>query len=207
MGVTSKSFTRINRLLNSVTIQSVLDLGAQNDYRDEMIRSGRCPFMSEWWKARGVNYVAIDLSGENGSYKMDLSTILPGSFGKFDLVCDFGTSEHVANLYNCLWNIHSFCKVGGHIIRENPEVGSWPGHGLHYITENFNHEFASAMDYKVIESGREAAMGNDTDGWNIFSVMQKTKDGVFCLPSDLPAVQTFTDDTYNREQKALWNKI
>lgn len=206
MGVTSKSIERLQTILARHQVKSVCDLGAQNDYRDEIIRTNPkvYPFISEWWRARGVEYTSIDLSEQNGAIGHDLSTIISGFTGPFDMVCDFGTSEHVENYYNCNWNIHTLCKPGGLIVKENPLVGNWPGHGLHYVDEKFYEALAGENDYKILELGREAAMGNFTDGWNVVVVMQKLKDNIFCLPSDFPAVTSFVDDTYNRSQKGLW---
>lgn len=103
MGYTKFTCDLIERYLNGV--KSVVDLGSQNDYRTV---SEKPPFVSEWYKEKGVEYSCIDLAGDNGALKFDLSnyfqwskkTSNKGDFGEyeemlFDLVADVGTSEHI----------------------------------------------------------------------------------------------------------------
>lgn len=161
------------------TVQSVCDLGAQNNYEDHIIRSApaKYPYMSEWWKGRNVHYESIDLNGENGSHVLDLTE--PVDLGKqFDLVCDFGTSEHVKaeGYYQCHKNIDSLCKIGGVIIHANPKVGNWPGHGNNYIDQDFYKALAAAAGYELWHLEEWPAMGNTTDGWEIIAVLKKTND-------------------------------
>ena len=65
----------------------------------------------------------LDITGENGSMTLNLSTELIID-KQYDLITNFGTSEHVANQFTCWKNIHSFCKLGGYVISEIPETGS-----------------------------------------------------------------------------------
>lgn len=209
MGVTTLSIKTIQDVVDMYQTKSVCDLGAQNDYRDEVIRSGRkpVPYISEWYKARGIDYKSIDLSGENGSEMIDLSQVIGQSFGQFDLVGDFGTSEHVMDYYTCNLNIHNLCKKGGIMIREVPLKGNWPAHGIHYVDEEFFIALAYANDYEVLDLLKRAAMGNTTDGWNVVAVMRKTKDNVFCLHDEFPSFQSFDDYMDVRSQNPrLWRR-
>jgi hypothetical protein len=162
-------------------IKSVVDLGAQNDYRVPL----PAPYTKDSYYA-GKDYEAIDISGEHGSTPLDLSVL--HKFSKqFDLLVDAGTSEHVGTngkhdikaIYNCWKNKHNLVKVGGYIISENPKTGNWPGHGFNYYTEAFYLCLAQVCGYTLISVGCVAAMGNTTDGWNVYSVLQKTKEE-FC---------------------------
>lgn len=206
MGVTSQSINTIEKVLSQFTIKSVCDLGAQNDYSDEVVKTnpGSFPYISEWWKSKGVQYTSIDISGENGSLKEDLSK--PISINTyFDLVCDFGTSEHVRDYYQVTKNIHKLCKVGGIIIREVPLIDNWPEHGFHYVNEQFFENLAKLNDYKILEMKTEAAMGNVTDGWNIVCVMQKVSSHDFIDRNSFPEHLTFTDKDYERSQEWIYN--
>jgi len=179
MGVTSKSISIIQMVLNRHAVKSVVDLGAQNNYEDHVIRSApaKYPYMSEWWKARGVHYESIDLNGENGCHVLDLTK--PIDLGRrFDLVCDFGTSEHVSKegYYQCHKNIDSLCEVGGYIIHANPKVGNWPGHGNNYVDQDFYKALAVATNYYLIHLEEWPAMGNTTDGWEVITVLKKNNE-------------------------------
>jgi len=87
-------------------IKSVVDLGAQNDYRVPL----PAPYTKDSYYA-GKDYEAIDISGENGSTSLDLSKL--HKFDRqYDLLVDAGTSEHVGTngkhdikaIYNCWKN-------------------------------------------------------------------------------------------------------
>jgi hypothetical protein len=102
---------------------------------------------------------------------------------------DAGTSEHVGTngkhdikaIYNCWKNKHNLVKVGGFIVSENPKTGNWPGHGFNYYTTDFYKLLAGFGDYSLIDLGEHPAMGNTTDGWNVYCVMQKTKEEFISL--------------------------
>jgi hypothetical protein len=180
MGYTGKTIELIDIIIDRV--QTVVDLGAQNDYRHPTLPA---PYVKDTYYAN-KNYVAFDISGENGSEPYDLSLL--HDFGvQYDLLVDAGTSEHVGDngkfgwraIYNCWKNKHNLVKVGGYIISENPKTGNWPGHGFNYYTEEFYQQLASVCGYNLLSVGSVAAMGNYTDGWNVYSVLQKNKE-TFC---------------------------
>lgn len=159
-------------------IQTVCDLGAQNDYSYPL----PAPYISEWYSDK--EYSCIDLNGENGAYTNDLSVLQNFSIRQVDLVCDIGTSEHVAPngqfsweaIYNCWQNKHDLLKVGGVMVNENPKTGNWPLHGFNYYSKEFYSAFAAKSGYRILEMGEVPAMGNDVDGWNVYCVLLKISD-------------------------------
>lgn len=200
MGVTAADILILERYVKLYQPRKVVDLGAQNNFSSGKLPA---PYMSEWWKAKEVEYVCIDLNRENGALVGDLAkpfyltdTILPDLHPelnkelKFDFVMDFGTSEHVTEsgmdyingefswgaIYNCWKNKHNLLRVGGIMINENPLTGNWPGHGFNYYTENFYTGFCKMAGYVEIESSLIPAMGNRVDGWNLLSILRKYSD-------------------------------
>ena len=171
MGYTNYSFEVVKDLIEQHNIKSVCDLGAQNNFAQPLLPA---PYVSEWYTGQGIEYMSIDLSGENDSKKWDLSEPLKTN-KKFDMVTDFGTSEHVKNYFQCLANMHKLCRVGGLIVHENPKTGNWPQHGFHYVDKDFYIQFAKAAEYDILMLEEHPAMWNDVDGWNIACVMRKTK--------------------------------
>jgi hypothetical protein len=195
MGYTSFTKQLIEPYLKGV--KSVLDFGSCNDFSTGDVPP---PFISKWYEDKGKDYTSIDLAGDNNSLKLNWCYPLPESLGQFDIVVDAGSSEHSAiakaytnvrynenvnsiypsgdidaerGYYECWLNKHNLCKVWGLIISENPESKSWHGHGYSYITENFYTQLAKIAAYEILVLGRHPAMGNDKDGWNIFSVIRK----------------------------------
>src|SRR5579863_759685 len=91
MGYTSFTKQLVQKVLVRDDIQSVIDLGSQNDYE---IGGDRPPFISDWYATKRINYTCIDLAGDNAALKLDLA--YPFEIHKpYDLVVDAGTSEHV----------------------------------------------------------------------------------------------------------------
>lgn len=173
MGITSFSIELLDKVLANYEVKSVCELGAQNLYNQPVLPA---PYADKFYTDRGISYTCIDTSGENNALQHDLSKVLPKDIGEFDLVTDFGTSEHIPNFHGCFKNVHNLCKVGGVMIHENPKTGNWPGHGFHYVTQEFYTELASLCGYSIIEMGEHPAMWNNTDGWNVYCILLKTED-------------------------------
>lgn len=202
MGITLFSKSLIEKALKvKPDIKSVTELGSQNDYTTG---EQNPPFANELYKKLGIEeYWCIDLAGDNHAIKFDLSKVLAKEAdGGFDLVTDFGTSEHIVQMtdyekvsfhnghinsiypkgeiksieqgyYNCQLNKFNLCKIGGIVISENPMTGHWPGHGYSYISPEFYFKLCDITGYEYIESGTEAAMGNTVNGVNVWSVLKK----------------------------------
>jgi hypothetical protein len=183
-----------------------LELGAQNEYITQIDVP---PFADKMYAENGIHYSCIDLSGDNNAMRLDLAhPILDESLmGAFDLVTDFGTSEHVVQAadfekvafhdghinsvypkgvidvergyYECWQNKHNFLKAGGVMINVNPKKGNWPGHGYTYLDKDFYIKLAHAVGYEIFFLEENAAMGNTTDGWNIMSILRKNSESPF----------------------------
>ncbi|KKN67207.1 hypothetical protein LCGC14_0463800 [marine sediment metagenome] len=184
MGLTKYSYDLLMKYAK--TGDQMLELGNQTIYFGDDYGKPAKPMFEKM----GFEHISIDLNGEDGAFKLDLgkkwklwkklcdiSILFPPS--NFDIVTDFGTSEHVKNIYNCWFNKYNFCKTGGYIISENPKTGNWKGHGHWYCTEEFYRNLAKAQGYEIIELGEHPAMGNTTDGWNIYCVLKKIKSSSF----------------------------
>ena len=180
MGVTSIDLQILENLVKKYNPTKVIDLGAQNNYGQPLLPA---PYMSEWWKAKGILYDSIDMSDENGCQVLDLSD-LQSFEPQYDFVMDFGTQEHVGKngafsweaIYNCYKNKFDLCRIGGLIISENPKTGNWPGHGFQFFTQDFYKQFARIAGFDIIQLAEIAAMGNTTDGWNVLAITVKISD-------------------------------
>lgn len=197
MGITASDINLLDIVIRHRPIKSVCELGSQNLY---LHGEAKPPFASSWYESRGIEYSCIDLAGDNNAMQFDLSIPIPLD-KKYDLVTDFGTSEHVvqmkgfetvpfhdghinsiyptevsdadAGLYNCFLNKHNLLNINGIMINVNPKTGNWPGHGYHYFTTEFYKQLVASSDYDIIGLGENASMGNNVDGWNVFCVLRK----------------------------------
>lgn len=204
MGITKFDVDLLSEVLReNPNITSVIELGSQNLYLNG---EDKPPFASEWYINKGLKYSCIDLAGDNNAIQKDLSKELnlewqPGWKLKFDLVTDFGTSEHVVQMksttkvgfhdgyinsiypdgvenidlgfYNCWLNKHNLLIEDGFMVNVNPKTGHWPGHGYNYYTEDFYKELCKVSGYEIVKLFEHAAMGNTIDGVNIVCVLRK----------------------------------
>lgn len=200
MGITIFEKELLNDIIETYRPETVLEFGSQNDYSTD--EQSKPPFMSKWYEQKGIQYISMDLAGDNNSLQVDFSVPVTLKL-KFDLVTDFGTSEHCVKsndyekvsfnehihsvypkevvdveqaYYNCWLNKHNLLKEGGIIVNVNPLTNNWGGHGYSYINEQFYEKLSEYSDYKILKLGLHAAMGNTKDGWNVFCVLQKCSD-------------------------------
>jgi hypothetical protein len=196
MGINDMNLRTLEWLFQHYTIKSILELGAQNFYQNyQSIVYG--VYATEYYKLKGVeSHTCIDLNSENNAIDLDLT--LPHEIGMFDMVTDFGTSEHIAGynpedeskieydgnntwkhsethlagleaFYNCWTTKYTNCKLL--IVSSNPATGHWKGHGNFYYTKEFYERLAELTDMKIVMLEEHFAMGNYIDGKEICCVL------------------------------------
>lgn len=183
MGITTDSLRRLQRvstLVGETKGLKMLELGCQNIYDNEVCGNRYGMIAKDFFEEQGFEHTSVDICGCQKSIKLDLRQ--PHNLGLFDIVTDYGTTEHVegrVGYYEAFKNIHNACKVGGLMIHETPKTGHWLGHGHNYVTEEFYKGLCSKTGYKIIELGEHFAMGNIADGGLIVCVLQKMVDNEF----------------------------
>jgi hypothetical protein len=119
-------------------------------------------------------WVSLDLHNRPGVNVKDLS-VIDKDFETFDIVTNFGTSEHVEpeiGHYNCWLNMHNWTKKNGYSIHEVPEIGGWKNHCRFYYTMDF------FMAFKNIGYHIECLKANfyEDQGNLIFCILKKDTD-------------------------------
>lgn len=96
------------------------------------------PFARDFWRWLGFQYTAIDIDGSPDSIPLDLNydSVPPEAIGKYNLVTNFGTTEHVTNQLNAFNVIHDLTATDGIMLHEVPAQGMF-NHGL----LNYNFKF------------------------------------------------------------------
>ena len=107
-----------------------------------------------------ASFVSIDLNGRDGSLRLDLTKKIDIEKinGPFNVITNFGTSEHVPKQYECFKNIHDLCEIGGIVYHVVPRVGNWDGKGAglpsphcpYYYDLDFFQGLADLNDYEMI---------------------------------------------------------
>ena len=100
-----------------------------------------------------VDHISIDINGNNGAFPLDLDFPVPFIFiDQFDVVTNYGMSEHINDQYRVFKNTHDMCKQHGIMIHHVPLVGTYPGHCRYYYTQGFMNELADRCGYGVINT-------------------------------------------------------
>jgi hypothetical protein len=178
MGVSAKSLFRIQELnkLGLLKLNSnIIELGAQELYCKGMEQSvadfinnfvpgsnvksddnfikkiAHRGFTSELFKYCGFSYKALDIFDGDEVLLFDLNIESPGPelIEKFDLVTNFGTTEHIINQYKSFKTIHELTRPGGLIYHDLP-LGGYHTHGYFNYNPLFFQHLAEANQYQVI---------------------------------------------------------
>lgn len=112
------------------------------------IQSGSAPVARDFWITLGFDYSAIDVDESPGSIPLDLNfdSVPDAMRGKFDLVTNLGTTEHVCNQLNAFKIIHDLTAPGGVIVHHLPGGGALD-HGLFNYNPKFFWHVARSNDY------------------------------------------------------------
>jgi SAM-dependent methyltransferase len=116
------------------------------------------PPAQEFWTWLGFHYASIDIDGSPGSIPLDLNydSVPDEARGQYDLVTNFGTTEHVANQLNAFEVMHDLAAPGGLFIHEVPAQG-YLNHGLVNYNFKFFWMLARSNNYKIIDAAFSVA--------------------------------------------------
>ena len=108
-------------------------------------------FASKLFKACGFEYRALDIFDGDDVILFDLNLhpVPQELAGRFDLVTNFGTTEHLINQYLAMKSIHELTKSGGCIYHHLP-MGGYHSHGYFNYNPMFFEHLARANNYEVL---------------------------------------------------------
>jgi hypothetical protein len=182
------------------------------------------PYAGDFWRSLGLRYASIDIDGSPGSIPLDLNFDgVPLEHRKqYDLVTNFGTTEHVCNQFNAFKVIHDLTRRGGLMMHNLPAQGMM-NHGLVNYNPKFFWMLARSNGYEVLvvkmspagvnyplpdnirdelsddPSSRQAVASYRTEDVGLKVIMRKRFDVEFIPPIDVPTGIT-TDDPKLRER-------
>jgi methyltransferase family protein len=109
------------------------------------------PLARDFWAWLGVDYAAIDIDGSPGSIPIDLNydDVPADAKGKYQLVTNFGTTEHVANQLNAFKLIHDLAAKGCIMVHTLPSHGQF-NHGLVNYNPKFFWMLARSNGYRLL---------------------------------------------------------
>ena len=118
------------------------------DGREERL-DPEAPMARAMWKWLGFSYAAIDIDGSPESIPLDLNfdDVPQPHRGQYNLVTNYGTTEHVANQMNAFKIAHDLTGPDGVMIHHLPCQGNL-NHGLINYSPKFFWMLARSNDYK-----------------------------------------------------------
>jgi hypothetical protein len=109
----------------------------------------RAPAARLFWTSLGFDYAAVDLVDDAIRIDLNREQVPAEMRGRFDIVTNGGTTEHVANQDNTFRVIHDLCRPGGLMIHEVP-CQAMMTHGLINYNPKFFSNLARANAYEVV---------------------------------------------------------
>lgn len=90
----------------------------------------------DWFYSLGIiKYIAFDIADDSRAKKINLSNVHELE-KTWDIVSNFGTSEHIFNQFAVMKNCHNFTKVGGVMLHVVP-ISSGMNHGFYNYHPRF----------------------------------------------------------------------
>jgi SAM-dependent methyltransferase len=125
----------------------VCELGNQRFTADEPFPSTEAFYLALGFES----YTALDVNTEMGARVVDLNKPIQGKHydlvGKFDLVTNNGTGEHIFNQDAVFQNVHDLAKVGGAMLHILP-MSPWVNHGFFNYNPILFRDMAAANGYE-----------------------------------------------------------
>lgn len=140
----------------------------------------------------GIRHVSVDLNGHDGALKLDLRQ--PLNLGTFDVVTNFGTSEHVSDQAAVWRNMVEAVRLDGILVSHTPHSG-WTNHGIFYPTVSFYVDLAMLNGF-AFERGPEitTTKPGDTLCW---ARMRRIMELPFKMPGPALIRQVAKSDKFN----------
>lgn len=112
----------------------------------------RTAYISELFDLTNIFYTSYDVCPALKTEIFDLNReVLPQHYrGSFDVVLNFGTTEHVLNQLNSFRVMHDAMKVGGVTYHQLPSTG-WINHGYFAYHWTLFEDLIRANDYELLD--------------------------------------------------------
>jgi hypothetical protein len=109
----------------------------------------QAPSSLAFWQGLGLNRTAVDIVGNAIRIDLNSGRVMRALRGKYDLLINAGTTEHVVNQGNAFEIIHDLCRVGAVMYHELP-AGGMIDHGMISYQPKFFRHLAAANDYEIL---------------------------------------------------------
>ncbi|MBN9520382.1 hypothetical protein J0H58_17945 [bacterium] len=125
---------------------------AEGSYVDPVTGARNGAFVGELFEAAGMEYLSFDIAKGYKTEVLDFNQqSLPDRHrGAWDLILNFGTTEHVLHQYNSFKIIHEAARVGGTMWHQLPSLG-FVDHCYFTYKPRFFFELAGYNEYELVD--------------------------------------------------------
>ena len=222
MGVTFFEFKFLELIKNDINFGKVLTIGRQeiilNEHDKKLFGITDSQLKDQKYidnillkQFNSLSVDSVDFSDfEEATIIADLNKPMEKK-NFFDTVIDFGTSEHVFNIAQCLQNIANLCKKDGIILHSLPANNNC-GHGFWQFSPEL---FFSLYTKENGFSDTEIFLFNSINKYNIWKIKKQPMGNRLELSSDIPLfllvktkkIKEITAQNVNQsDYQFLWNK-
>jgi len=105
------------------------------------------------YASAGFSYISVDLNEKDDSLAIDLNEWPNSALSdrKFDVVTNFGTTEHVGNQLNAFANIHYLTRPGGLMMHQIPAL-HYSAHAMNVVTPYFLKKLIDGNRYEILQA-------------------------------------------------------
>ena len=162
---------------------------AWNGPRSDTNALAGAPLARDFWTWLGLNYASIDIDGSPGSIPLDMNydEVPADLVGRYDIVTNFGTTEHVANQLQSFKIIHDLAAAGALMLHVLPASGT-PNHGLVSYNPKFFWMLGRSNGYKIAfmtmgQSDRDAGLPDDlVEFLTLYEPQAKAEFAAYTMP-------------------------
>lgn len=177
MGINRETLNFLEETIRENKIGSLRMVELGNQFMKGMhIETGR--IAKDYFISKGFDHTSIDKNGKDGALPISLNKEIFNTtlIKSFDILTNFGTTEHVTNQYICWKNIHNLVKQNGLFVHLVPLTKNWKGHGYYKYTTDFFYKLSKECNYEILKHFiRKDLPGKDM----ICCSMIKLQDNVF----------------------------
>src|ERR1700687_1840783 len=112
----------------------------------------RTAFIAELLDLVDMEYLGYDVCPSPGTeiFDLNIQRLPEAKRNYFDIILNFGTTEHLINQLNAFEVMHDAMQLGGISYHQLPSVG-WIDHGYFNYNGLFIDDLAKANDYEVVD--------------------------------------------------------
>ena len=112
----------------------------------------RTTYLSELIDATTLGYHSFDICPALNTeiFDFNFQNLPTAQRDAYDVVLNFGTTEHIVNQFNCFETMHDALATGGVFFHQLPSTG-WIDHGYYAYHKQFFEDLAEANQYEILD--------------------------------------------------------